>query len=86
MEKKQLREKVFEIYRKIYKTDEKPGTLDLACMLNVLANAIMCSYNAEEELGKEVCDAIKRCTKVLRNSTKVDVTKFQREIGYYEED
>lgn len=84
MTKQEIREQVFAIYKKIYKTDEKPTVLGLAQMASVLANAIQVCPDSEKELGTEVYNLIKRCTKVKRSGIDVDVTKLLTEIDYYE--
>lgn len=86
MEKKELREKTFAIYRKMYKTDKKPDVLELAEMLNILAKAISICSDAEHELGSELYTLIKKCTRTKKTSVDVEISKFMNAIGYFEED
>lgn len=86
MEKKELREKTFAIYRKMYKTDKKPDVLELTEMLNILAKAISICSDAEDELGSELCTLIKKCTRTKKTSVDVEISKFMNAIGYFEED
>lgn len=87
MEKKELREKTFAIYRKMYKTDKKPDVLELAKMLNILTKAISFCSDAEDELGSDLYALIKKCTRVEeKTSVDVEISKFMNAIGYFEED
>lgn len=58
--------------------------IDLARLANVLAQAIERCSDAERELGTEVYNLIKRCTKVKRGGVDVYTTKLLDEIDYYE--
>lgn len=82
MEKKELLDKFIAIYRRVYKTDKNPNLMDFAKLLSIMAEPVRVSYNAEAELGKEVCEVIKRCTKVLKREVKVEITKFANEINF----
>lgn len=84
MEKKELREKVFAIYKKVFKTYKDPSALELASLFNILGQALHCS-DAEQELGKEVYMLVKRNTKKERNGMKVELSSILREIGFNEE-
>lgn len=73
-----LKEKFFAIYKKVYKTDKEPNSFELAKLANVLANAMVCCADAEQELGTDVFNALKKCVKVRNRSTKVDITALMK--------
>lgn len=66
-----LKEKFYAIYKKVYKTDKEPNSFELAKLANILANA-------EQELGTDVINALKKCVKVRKRSTQVDITALTK--------
>lgn len=73
-----LKEQFNAIYKKVYKTDKEPNSFELALLANVLANAMVCCADAEQELGTDVCNALKKCVKVNKRSTRVDITALMK--------
>lgn len=82
MEKNQqtLREWVFAIYRKVYKTDKTPGMLELAQLFNALGHGLFCS-DARKELGDDLYELVKRTVKVKKRGTSVNITEIVKAIG-----
>ena len=78
-----LKEKFVALYRKVYKTEKDPTFLDLAKLANVLGQ-VLDHPQAKQELGEDVYNVLKKCTKRHRNDFEVKITELCREIGWYD--
>jgi len=76
-----LKEQVYSLYKKVYNTNEEPDIVGLAKMFNVFAQAIECCSDAEEQLGTDVYNLVKKYTKVNKRSVMVDITKIMDELN-----
>lgn len=82
MEKKELKQHVIAIYKRVFGTDKTPDHFDIAKLANIMAIAVRRSSDAEKELGKEFVDIIKRNTKIHRNDVEVKLSNILNEIDW----
>lgn len=85
MTKKELREQYFKLCRRALKIDKDPDWVQVITCTNIFAQVID-HPDAERELGTEVCNLIKRCTKRHRNDTEVMASKLMEEIDFFQKE
>lgn len=74
---KTTKEKVYDLYMKIYKTEDEPNGFDLARLVNLIMQASRCCPDTEEQVGKDVLDLFKKCSKFKRGGVDVNITKLR---------
>lgn len=73
---KSLKKKVFDLYKKVYKTNNEPSSFDIAKLVNVIIQCSLCCPDTEKEIGKDVLDIFKKCSVVKKRSVEVKVTEL----------
>ena len=75
------KEKIIALYKKVFDTEKEPNIMEVIQLFNLMSKCL-CHPDAKKELGDDVYNVIKKCTKVGKRSTKVDVTAIVRELEW----
>lgn len=79
-----LKQQFIAVYKKVFQTEEEPDALDISYLASVLSQSLD-HPDAKAELGKEMYDIIKKCTKRRGRQIEVDFTGLLDSIRWSED-